>query len=153
MTIHWFTRILTTITLHGAQRIHPIWIGFSTYRNASSESFVELNFLPILHLFFGLLKSLTFLTLMRSFLCVLCTHIIMTSFLIRLTPPLLLIAKYTHIILETDANNYQPYFGRTNIKQFTILYLGPSLRKHPFLLGPQQRRARETDVFADYLGP
>ena len=37
---------------------------------------------------------------MRSLLRVLCTHIIITSFLIRLTPPLLLIAKYTHIILE-----------------------------------------------------
>ena len=56
--------------------------------------------MPILHLFFGLLKSLTFLTLMHSLLRVLCTHIIITSFLIRLTPPLLLIAKYTHIILE-----------------------------------------------------
>ena len=66
----------------------------------SVKSFVELNILPILHLFFGLLKSLTFVTLMRSLLHVLCTHIIITSFLIRLTPPLLLIAKYTHIILE-----------------------------------------------------
>ena len=56
--------------------------------------------LPILHLFFGLLKSLTFLTLMRSLLRILCTYIIITSFLVRLTPPLLLIAKYTHIILE-----------------------------------------------------
>ena len=100
-TRHWFTRILTTVTLHGAQRIHPIWIAFSTYRNASSESFVKLNILPILHPFFGLLITLTFLTLMRSLLRVLCTHIIITSFLIRLTPPLLLIAKYTHIILKT----------------------------------------------------
>ena len=56
--------------------------------------------LPILLLFFGLLKSLTFLTLMRSLLRILCTYIIITSFLVRLTPPLLLIAKYTHIILE-----------------------------------------------------
>ena len=56
--------------------------------------------MSILYLFFGLLKSLTFVTLMRSLLHVLCTHIIISSFLIRLTPPLLLIAKYTHIILE-----------------------------------------------------
>ena len=44
--------------------------------------------------------ALTVLALLRSLLRVLCTHIIITSFLIRLTPPLLLIAKYTHIILE-----------------------------------------------------
>ena len=37
---------------------------------------------------------------MRSLLRVLCTHIIITSLLIRLTPPLLLIGKYTHVILE-----------------------------------------------------
>ena len=47
-------------------------------------------------LFRTLKVSLTFLTLMRSLLRVLCTHIIITSFLIRLTPPLLLIAKYIH---------------------------------------------------------
>ena len=44
--------------------------------------------------------ALTVLALLRSLLRVLCTHIIITSFLIRLTPPLLQIAKYTHIILE-----------------------------------------------------
>ena len=44
--------------------------------------------------------ALTFLKLLRSLLRVLCTHIIITFFLIRLTSPLLLIAKYTHIILE-----------------------------------------------------
>ena len=46
--------------------------------------------------------ALTVSALLRSLLRVLCTHIIITSFLIRLTPPLLLIAKYTHIhvILE-----------------------------------------------------
>ena len=44
--------------------------------------------------------ALTVLALLRSLLRVLCTHIIITSFLIRLTPALLLIAKYTHIILE-----------------------------------------------------
>ena len=49
--------------------------------------------LPKLDLFFGLLKSLTFLTLIRFLLRVLCTHIIITSFLIRLTQHLLLIAK------------------------------------------------------------
>ena len=44
--------------------------------------------------------ALTVSALLRSLLRVLCTHIIITSFLIHLTPPLLLIAKYTHIILE-----------------------------------------------------
>ena len=44
--------------------------------------------------------ALTFLKLLRSLLRVLCTHIKITFVLIRLTPPLLLIAKYTHIILE-----------------------------------------------------
>ena len=44
--------------------------------------------------------ALTVLALLRSLLRVLCTHIIITSFLIRLTPPLLLIAKDAHIILE-----------------------------------------------------
>ena len=72
----------------------------STYPSKLNRILYQLNILPILHLFFGLLISLTFLTLMRSLLRVLCTHIIITSFLIRLTPPLLLIAKYTHIILE-----------------------------------------------------
>ena len=121
-------RILTTIALHGAQHIHPIWIGFSTYRNALSESFVELNILPILHLFFGLLKSLTFLTLMRSLLRVLCTHIIITSFLIRLTYTTFLTDRQVHTTCNTwNANNYQPYFCRTNIQQFTILHLGPKL--------------------------
>ena len=81
--------------------------------------------MPILHLFFGLLKSLTFVTLMRSLLHVLCTHIIITSFLILLTPPLLLIAKYTHTILEMLITDL--FFCRTNIKQFTILHLGPKL--------------------------
>ena len=85
---------------NSAQRIHPISIGFSTFRNASSESFVELSILPKLDLFFGLLKSLTFLTFIRFLLRVLCTQIIITSFLIRLTQHLLLIAKYTPIILE-----------------------------------------------------
>ena len=51
-------------------------------------------------LFRTLLNSLIFLQLMRSLLRVLCTHITITSFLIRLTPPLLLIAKYAHIMLE-----------------------------------------------------
>ena len=37
---------------------------------------------------------------MRSLLRFLCTHIILTSFRVRLTPALLLIAKYTHIIVE-----------------------------------------------------
>ena len=37
---------------------------------------------------------------MRFLLPALCTHITITSLLIRLTLPLLLIAKYTHIILE-----------------------------------------------------
>ena len=44
---------------------------------------------------------------------------------------LLLIAKYTHIILQPAwqafDNNYRPYFCRTNIKQFTILHLRPKL--------------------------
>ena len=44
--------------------------------------------------------ALTFLKLLRSLLRVLCSHIIITFFLIRLTPLLLLIAKYTQIILE-----------------------------------------------------
>ena len=44
--------------------------------------------------------ALTVSALLRSLLRVLCTHIIITSFLIRLTPPLLQIAKCTHIILE-----------------------------------------------------
>ena len=96
----------------------------STYPSNLNRILYQLNILPILHLFFGLLISLTFLTLMRSLLRVLCTHIIITSFLILLTPPLLLIAKYTHTILEmlitTDL-----FFCRTNIKQFTILHLGP----------------------------
>ena len=85
----------------------------------------------ILHLFFGLLKSLTFLTLMHSLLRVLCTHIIITSFLIRLKPPLLLIAS-TYINYNTrNGNNYRPYFCRTNIKKFTILHLGPKLGNSP----------------------
>ena len=70
------------------------------YRNASSESFVEQSILPILHLYFGLLISLIFLTSTRSLLLVLCTRITMTSFVKLLTPSLLLIAKYTHIMLE-----------------------------------------------------
>ena len=70
------------------------------------------------------LISLTFLTLMRSLLR-LCNRIIITSFFIRLTrPPLLLIAKYTHIILEMLITN-RLHFCRTNIKQFTTLHLGP----------------------------
>ena len=73
---------------------------FYIYRNASSESFVEQSILPILHLYFGLLISLIFLTSTRSLLLVLCTRITITSFVILLTPSLLLIAKYTHIILE-----------------------------------------------------
>ena len=44
--------------------------------------------------------ALTFLKLLRSLLRVLCSHIIITFFLIRFTPLLLLIAKYTQIILE-----------------------------------------------------
>ena len=70
------------------------------YRKASSESFVEQSILPILHLYFGLLISLVFLTSTRSLLRVLCTRITTTSFVKRLTPSLILIAKYTHIILE-----------------------------------------------------
>ena len=70
------------------------------YRNASSESFVEQNILPILHPYFGLLISLIFLTSTRSLLLVLCTRITIIFFVILLTPPLLLIVKYTHIILE-----------------------------------------------------
>ena len=70
------------------------------YRKASSESFVEQSILPILHLYFGLLISLEFLTSTRSLLRVLCTRITTTSFVKRLTPSLILIAKYAHIILE-----------------------------------------------------
>ena len=75
------------------------------YRNASSESFVEQSILPILHLYFGLLISLIFLTSTRSLLLVLCTRITITSFVILLTPSLLLIAKYTHIMLEMLITN------------------------------------------------
>ena len=47
------------------------------------------------------LISLTALTLlMRSLLRVLCTRITTTSFVKRLTPSLILIANYAHIILE-----------------------------------------------------
>ena len=70
------------------------------YRKASSESFVEQSILPILHLYFGLLISLEFLTSTRSLLRVLCTRITTTSFVKRLTPSLILIANYAHIILE-----------------------------------------------------
>ena len=59
---------------------------------------------------------------MCSLLGVLCIHIVITSFLIRLTPPLLLIAKYTRIILAMLIT--PDLICRTNIKQFTILHLG-----------------------------
>ena len=80
------------------------------------------------HTALGLLQSLTFLTLMRSLLRVLCTHIIITSFLIRLTYTTFLTDRQVHTTCNTwNANNYQPYFCRTNIQQFTILHLGPKL--------------------------
>ena len=78
---------------------------FYISRNASSESFVEQSILPTLHLYFGLLISLIFLTSTRSLLLVLCTRITIISFVILLTPSLLLIAKYTHIMLEMLITN------------------------------------------------
>ena len=60
-----------------------------------------------------------------------CTHITITSFLMRLTPPLLLIAKYTYTCNTRNANNYRPYFCRPNIKQFTLLHQGPKLWNSP----------------------
>ena len=80
------------------------------YRNVSSESFVELNILPILRLFFGLLKSLTFLTLIRSLLRVLCTHII-TSFPIRLLINTTFVTNRQVYTYNTrNANKCRPYF-------------------------------------------
>jgi len=57
------------------------------YRNASSESFLE-SILPILHLYFGLLISLIFLTPTRSLLLVLCTRITITTDHISVEPTL-----------------------------------------------------------------
>ena len=123
----------------GARRIHPIWIGFSTYRNASSESFVKLNILLILHLFFGLLISLTkshnrsyYGSCLESFSIIaffvarfmysyqnnLLPHTFNTTFVTN---------RQVHTYNTRNANNYRPYFCRTNIKQSTILHLGPKL--------------------------
>ena len=38
-----------------------------------------------------------------------------------------LIAHIIHTYNTRNANNYRPYFCRTNIKQVTILHLGPKL--------------------------
>ena len=35
--------------------------------------------------------------------------------------------RQVHTYNTRNANNYRPYFCRTNIKQFTILHLGPKL--------------------------
>ena len=72
--------------------------------------------------------SLTALTLlMRSLLRVLFTRTIITFFLIRLTcTPPLVIAKYTHLILEMLITTDHISVEQT-VKQFTILHLGPNL--------------------------
>ena len=101
--------------MHGAQRIHPIWIGFSTYRNGLSESFVELNILPILHLFFGLLMSLKSLTNISAFF-VAC---FMYSYHNNLLPNTFNTIFGTNHQVNTctgNANNYLLYFCITNIK-------------------------------------
>ena len=101
--------------MHGAQRIHPIWIGFFTYRNGLSESFVELNILPILHLFFGLLMSLKSLTYISAFF-VAC---FMYSYHNNLLPNTFNTIFGTNHQVNTytgNANNYLLYFCRTNIK-------------------------------------
>ena len=150
--IHWFTRILTTVTMHGAQRIHPIWIGFSTYRNALSESFVELDILPILHLFFGLLMSLKFLTYISVFF-VAC---FMYSYHNNLLPNTFNTIFGTNHQVNTytgNANNCLLYFCRTNIKQFKILQLGgPKLwNSFPHNLVQLTSYSRFKTSFKEYL--
>ena len=114
-TMHWFTRILTTVTLHGAQRIHQKKIGFYTYRNASSESFVELNILPILHPFFGLLISLTFFNI-NAFFVACFMYLYHNNLLPRTFNTTFVTNHQVHTYNARDANDYRPYFCRKNSK-------------------------------------
>ena len=59
---------------------------------------------------------------------ILFNQLALTIFLILLIPSLLLpVTKYTHIIVHEMLITIDPTLCRTNIKQFTILHLGPKL--------------------------
>ena len=104
---------------------------------------MKLNILPILHLFFGLLISLTkshnrsyYGSCLDSFsIIAFFVACFMYSYHNNLLPytfnTTFVTNRQVHTYNTRNANNYRPYFCRTNIKQFTILhlglYLGPKL--------------------------
>ena len=74
------------------------------------------------------LISLTALTLLlRSLLRVLCTCITDNNLLPHTFNTTFVTNRQVHTYNTWNANNYRPYFCRRNIKQFTILHLGPKL--------------------------
>ena len=77
----------------------------------------------ILHLFFGLLKSSSFSTFAFFVGCFMYSY----HNLLPRTFNTTFVTNRQSTHNTRNANNYRPYFCRTNIKQFTILHLGSKL--------------------------
>ena len=82
--------------------------------------------MPVLDLFFRLLNSLRFFDINAFFVvCFMYSH--HNNLLPRTFNTTFVTNRQVHTYNTRNANNYQPYFCRTNIKQFTILPLWNSL--------------------------
>ena len=111
---------------------------FFTIQRKASEQYIpvvllkKMLYILVSHAFEWYHVNFYYLKILRRFLLAPIPRLIfhnqlaLTMFRILLTPSLLLIAKYTQIILEMLIT-IDHSFSRTNIKQFTILHFGPKL--------------------------